>query len=144
MERKATTVAAYLSALPPDRRAALETVRQLILTSLPAGYEEVLQYGMLAYVVPLQTFPSGYLGRKTEPLPYICLASQKNYMTLHMMGLYGQGQSEFRTRYEATGKRLDLGKACIRFKKVEDLALGVIRKEVARWPVKKWIEVCVR
>ena len=143
MKSKASTVEEYLEGLPEDRRAAIQAVRKVILKNLPKGYEEVLQYGMLGYVVPLKVFPSGYLNRKNEPLPYICLASQKNYMSIYMMSVYGDAEAEFRKEYQATGKRLDMGKCCVRFRKLEDLPLDVIGKAVARYPMKKWIEICV-
>jgi hypothetical protein len=143
MKSKASTVEEYLSGLPEDRRAAILAVRKVILKNLPKGYEEVLQYGVLGYVVPLKVFPSGYLNRKNEPLPYICLASQKNYMSIYMMSVYGDAEAKFRKEYKATGKRLDMGKCCVRFRKLEDLPLDVIGKAVARYPMKKWIEICV-
>ena len=143
MKSKASTVKEYLAGLPEDRRAAIQAVRKVILKNLPKGYEEVLQYGVLGYVVPLKVFPSGYLNRKNEPLPYICLASQKNYMSIYMMSVYGDAEAEFRKEYQATGKRLDMGKCCVRFRKLEDLPLDVIGKAIARYPMKKWIEICV-
>ena len=142
MKSKAASIDEYLAQLPPERRAAIEVLREVIRKNLPEGYEEVLQYGIIGYVVPLKAFPAGYLNRKNEPLPYVCLASQKNYMTIHLMSVYGPGEAEFRKSYEATGKRLDMGKACVRFRKVEDLALDVIAKTIARYPVAKWIEIC--
>jgi hypothetical protein len=144
MKSKAATVEEYLEQLPEDRRAAMQAVRKVILKHLPRGYEEVMQYGMLGYVVPLKVFPAGYLNRKSEPLPYICLGSQKNYMSIYMMSVYGEAESEFRKEYKATGKRIDMGKCCVRFRKLEDLPLDVIGKAVARWPMKKWIEICTR
>ena len=143
MKSKASTVEEYLAGLPEDRRAAIQAVRKVILKNLPKGYEEVLQYGVLGYVVPLKVFPSGYLNRKNEPLPYIALASQKNYMSIYMMSVYGDAEAKFREEYQATGKRLDMGKCCVRFRKLEDLPLDVIGKAIARYPMKKWIEICV-
>ena len=143
MKSKASTVEEYLAALPEDRLAAIQAVRKVILKNLPKGYEEVLQYGVLGYVVPLKVFPSGYLNRKNEPLPYIALASQKNYMSIYMMSVYGDAEAKFREEYQATGKRLDMGKCCVRFRKLEDLPLDVIGKAVARYPIKKWIEICM-
>jgi hypothetical protein len=142
MKSKASTVDEYLAQLPEDRRDAIKSVRNVIKKHLPKGYEEVVQYGMIGYVVPLKTFPAGYLNRKNEPLPYICLASQKNYMSIYMMSVYGPAEAEFRQEYESTGKRLDMGKCCVRFRKLDDLPLEVIGKAVARYPVKKWIEIC--
>src|SRR5688500_15526187 len=83
------SVSEYLAALPAERKQALSKVRRLIKKHLPAGYAETMQYGMIAYVVPLATFPEGYLGKKDVPLPYLCLASQKSHMAVYLMGLYG-------------------------------------------------------
>jgi hypothetical protein len=143
MKSKAATVKEYLAQLPEDRRQAIEAVRKVILKNLPKGYEEVVQYGMLGYVVPLKAFPGGYLNRKNEPLPYICLGSQKNYMSLYMMSVYGNTQSAewFRKAYKESGKRLDMGKSCVRFRKLDDLPLDVIAKAIALIPMKKWIEI---
>lgn len=142
MKSTATTVEEYLQKLPQDRRQAIEVVRQVILKHLPEGYEEVLQYGMLGYVVPLSAFPPGYLYRKNEPVPYVCLASQKNYMSIYLMSVYGDAEGDFRKQYAATGKKLDMGKSCVRFKKVEDLALDVIGPAVAKWPMETFIGIC--
>ena len=142
MKSTATTVEEYLEKLPKDRREPIETVREIILKNLPTGYQEVLQYGMLGYVIPLSAFPAGYLNRKNEPVPYVCLASQKNYMSIYLMSVYGDAEGEFRKQYKATGKKLDMGKSCIRFKKLDDLALDVIGQAVAKWPMKKFIAIC--
>lgn len=142
MKSKATTIEGYLEGLPEDRQDAIRAVRRVILKRLPKGYQEVVQYGMLGYVVPLEKFPAGYLNRKNEPLPYICLASQKNYMSIYMMSVYGEAEAEFRRQYAATGKRLDMGKCCMRFKKLDDLPLEVIGNAVARYPVSQWVAVC--
>ena len=142
MKSKATSVEDYLEQLPADRREAMAAVRKVILKHLPKGYEEVMQYGMLGYVVPLSSFPAGYLNRKNEPIPYVCLASQKNYMALYLMSVYGDAEGEFRKEYLATGKKLDMGKSCVRFKKLEDLPLDVIGKAVAKWPMQKFIGIC--
>jgi hypothetical protein len=142
MKSKATTVKGYLEQLPEDRRTAMQAVRKVILKHLPKGYEEVVQYGMLGYVVPLKIFPAGYLNRKTEPIPYVCLGSQKNYMSIYLMSVYGDVEGEFRKEYKATGKRLDMGKSCVRFRKVEDLALDVIGKAVKKWPMKDFVAMC--
>lgn len=151
MKSTATTVEEYLDELPKDRREAIEAVREIILKNLPKGYQEVLQYGMLGYVVPLSAFPAGHLNRKNEPVPYVCLASQKNYMSIYLTtvgapwiarGVSGDTEGEFRKQYKATGKKLDMGKSCIRFKKLDDLAQNVIAQTVAKWPMKKFIATC--
>lgn len=107
------------------------------MASLPDGYDEGIQYGMISYHVPLARFEQTYNGR---PLAYIGLANQKNYMSLYLMGVYGDAESDFRERFTATGRRLDMGKSCVRFKRLDDLPLEVIADEVARLPVDRFIE----
>jgi hypothetical protein len=143
MQSKAKTVSEYLAGLPPDRRKAIEQVRAVIRKHLPKGYEEIMQYGMIGYAVPLSIYPPGYHCKKDEPLPFILLASQKNHMALYMFCLYmnKKDQAWFEKEYKASGKKLDMGKSCLRFKKPEDLALDVIGKAIARMPVKKHIEI---
>jgi hypothetical protein len=143
MQSKAKTVSQYLAELPADRRKAIEQVRKMILKNLPKGYEEIMQYGMIGYAVPLSLYPQGYHCRKDEPLPFISLASQKNNLAIYMFCLYldKKDAARFQKEYEASGKKLDMGKSCIRFKKPEDLALDVIGKAIARSPVKKHIEI---
>lgn len=137
----AKTAADYLRALPEDRRAALEAVRQVILAHLPEGYEEGIQCGMIAYVVPHRLYPPGYHCDPRQPLQYAALGSQKNYMSLHLMTVYGDPATAewFRKAYVASGKKLDMGKACVRFKKLEDLPLDVIGQAIARVPVKAYL-----
>ena len=147
MQSKATTVAAYLASLPADRRAALEQVRAVILKNLdtgPAGksgFVEGMGYGMMGYSVPHSVFPPGYHCDPRQPLPYAGLASQKGYMSLYLMCIYGHGETEswFRKEWAKSGKKLDMGKCCIRFKKVEDLALDAIAAVIKRVTVKKYL-----
>lgn len=143
MQSKATTVEAYLDELPEDRREAIETVRQVIKTNMDQGYEEGMQYGMISYFVPHRLYPAGYHCDPSQPLPFVCLASQKNYMSLYMSCLYADetGGEWFRKAWQKTGKKIDMGKSCLRFKKVEDLALDVIAVAIRRMPVRKHIEV---
>lgn len=130
----------YLAALPEDRRGALMAVRAMILKNLPAGYEEGIQYGMIGYFVPHRLYPSGYHCNPKEPLPFLALASQKNHMSLHMMFVYtGQSEDAFRAAWGATGKKLDMGKSCVRFKKVDDLALDVIAEWIRNATVDKFV-----
>lgn len=138
---KPATVAAYLSALPPDRRKALQAVRKTIRANLDKAYEEGIQYGMIGYFVPHKLYPAGYHADPKQPLPFVGLASQKNYLALYMMCLYCDPKhlAWFKTSWAKTGKRLDMGKSCVRFKKVEDLALDVIGEVIARVPAKKFI-----
>lgn len=127
---KATTVEEYLGELPDDRRVAISEVRRVILDNLPEGYVETMNWGMIAYEIPLETQPDTYNG---QPLAYAALASQKNYMSLYLWGVYGDesAAATFRERYEATGKRLDMGKSCVRFRRVDDLPLDVIADTIA-------------
>ncbi|MBM4069128.1 MAG: DUF1801 domain-containing protein [Planctomycetes bacterium] len=143
VQSRAVTVAEYLAGLPEDRRTAIEAVRAVILKNLPRGFEERMSYGMIGYVVPHSLYPPGYHCDPQLPLPFACLASQKNHMAVYLMSIYGDKTTEdwFIKEYKATGKKLDMGKSCIRFKKLDDLPLELIGKVIARVPVKKWIEV---
>jgi hypothetical protein len=141
MQSKAKTASEYIKSLPADRQVAIKAVRGTILKNLPKGYEETMAYGMITYVVPLKLYPAGYGENKNVPLPYLSLASQKNHMALYMMCIYGEGEDRFKKDYLATGKKLDMGKGCVRFKKLEDLPLAMIGKTVARFPVKKFVDI---
>ena len=137
----ASTVSEYLAALPADRREALNEVRRGINRALPPGYKEGIQFGMISWFVPLSTYPAGYGSNKKEPLPLISLASKKNYMALHMVCFYGQPalREWFTAQYAKTGKKLNMGQGCLRFKTLPELALDVVEKTVARLPVKDYI-----
>ena len=141
MISKARTVDEYLDELAADRRAAIQAVRQVILKNLGEGYEEGMQYGMIGYYVPHGIYPAGYHCDPKQPLPFASLASQKNHMAVYLMCLYGGADQEawFRQEWAKTGKKLDMGKSCIRFKKLEDLPLELIGKSIARVPVKTFI-----
>lgn len=130
----------YLKALPDDRQTAINAVRDVILANLPAGYEETVQHGMICYVIPLETYPVTY---NKLPLMFAGLASQKNYMTVHLMNIYGNPADEewFVERYKTTGKKLNMGKACVRFKTLEDLPTDLIGEAVARTPVASYIQL---
>lgn len=140
MQSKASTVAQYLKELPADRRAAIEAVRAVIIKNLDPLYEEGMQYGMIGYYVPHSVYPPGYHCDPKQPLPFICLASQKNYMSVYLGCVYGpEREKPFREAWAKTGKKLDMGKSCVRFKKVEDLALDVIGDTIRRLPARKFI-----
>jgi Domain of unknown function (DU1801) len=149
MQAKASTVTEYIAALPDDRRMAIETLRKVILKNLGAGYEEGMQYGMIGYYMPHKIFPAGYHTDPKQPLPFAALASQKNYISLYLMGVYcGCGDNAtdetpdarwFRDAWANTGKKLDMGKACVRFKKIENVALDVVGAAIKRIPVKSYI-----
>lgn len=134
MQSKAKTVAQYLKELPPDRRESIAAVRKLILDNLPKGYEEIMNYGMIGYVVPHSIYPAGYHCDPSLPLPFAGLASQKNYMSVYLM-IYGENADWFRKEYEKTGKKMDLGVCCVRFKKLDDLPLDLVGRVVKRIPV---------
>lgn len=141
MQSKAATVAEYLASLPEDRRSALQAVRKVILDNLDKQYAEGMSYGMIGYAVPHSVYPPGYHCNPAQPLPFAGLASQKGHMSLYLMCLYGDSTHEawFRGEWAKTGKKLDMGKSCIRFKKVEDVALDVVAEAIRRVPVKAYI-----
>ena len=119
----ASTVAQYLAALPADRRAALSAVRKVINENLPDGYEEGIQFGMIGWYVPLSLYPAGYGENPKVPLSFVALASQKSGMVLHFLCFYGHPtlSTWFTSEYKKSGKKLDMGKGCVRFKSLEDL-----------------------
>lgn len=136
----ATTVDAYLDELPEKRRREIARVREMILARLPAGYRESMNFGMISYEIPLERYPATYNGK---PLGYIALAAQKNYNALYLMGVYGDGVQEVRLRkaFDNAGKKLDMGKSCVRFKEADDLALDVIGDLIASMPPEAFIEM---
>lgn len=135
----APTVENYLDELPDDRRMAVEAIRKVILENLPDGYEEAMNWGMISYQVPLERYPDTYNG---QPLGFVALASQKNHMSLYLMCVYADSKAEewLRVEFEKRGKKLDMGKSCLRFKKLDDLPVDVIGQLVSRTPVDKTIE----
>ena len=143
MQSQAKTVEEYLASLPEDRREAIAAVRKVILENLGTGYEEGMQYGMIGYYVPHKIFPAGYHCDPKQPLPFACLASQKNYMSLYLGSVYGDSEhaQQFRREWAETGKKLDMGKSCIRFKRADDLPLDTIGDIVAAVPMARWIEI---
>ena len=138
VKNKSTTPAEYLKSLPEERRAVISSMRDLILKHLPKGYQETINWGMLSYEIPLEQYPDTYNG---QPLSYLCLAAQKNYCVLHAMCIYGDAKREawLRSEFKKAGKKLDMGKACIRFKNLEDLPLDAIAQMVAAIPPEKYI-----
>ncbi len=141
MTSKAATVGEYLAELPDDRRKAIEAVRATILANLPEGYAEGMQYGMIGYFVPHSAYPKGYHCDPRQPLPYASLASQKNHMALYLMAIYGDPDEAawFREAWTAAGNRLDMGKACVRFRRIEDVPLDVVAQAIARVPAAEFI-----
>jgi hypothetical protein len=141
MQSKARTVSEYLAAQPQDRREILQAVRKVILDNLDKDYEEGMQYGMIGYYVPHRVYAAGYHCDPRQPLPFAFVAAQKNYLSLYLMCVYGNhDHSEwFKQAWAKTGKKLDMGKSCIRFKKLDDLALDVIGEAIRRVPARKYI-----
>jgi hypothetical protein len=131
MQSDADSVEAYLAELPEDRREIVAAVRSVVLEHLPPGFEEGMQYGMIGYYVPHERYPVTHNG---QPLGVAALASQKRHLSLYLMGIYGDdGESSwFRERWSGTGKKLDMGKSCVRFKRLDDLALDVVGEAIAR------------
>lgn len=131
MQSDAKTVDEYLRQLPEDRREVVEKVRAVILENLPEGYEEVMNWGMITYQVPLAAKPDTY---NKQPLMYAALASQKNHMAIYLTNIYTSesASTEFEKAYRATGKRYDVGKSCVRFRKLEDLPLDLIGNAIAQ------------
>ena len=141
MQSKAKTVDAYLDGLPDDRREAISAIRKVILKYLPRGYEEGMQWGMPSYFVPHSAYPAGYHCQPDQPLPFVGLASQKNHMAFYGFGLYIDEEQArwFADEWKKAGKKLDMGKSCVRFKKLDDVALDVIGRAIKRLPVKQYI-----
>jgi uncharacterized protein YdhG (YjbR/CyaY superfamily) len=146
VQSKATSVKDYLAELPQERRAALQAVREVILENLDHEFEEGMQYGMIGYYVPHSVYPPGYHCDPRQPLPFANLASQKNHMALYLMCVYGDQnhRTRFETEWKKAGKKLDMGKSCVRFKKLDDLALGVIGETIRQVSARKYIENCER
>ena len=130
----ASTVESYLAELPAERREALEAVREVILANLPQGYEECMVFGMIGYVIPLSRYPKTY---NNQPLALAALASQKRHMAVYLNNVYGDPETLewFTSAYEASGKRLDMGKSCVRFTKLANLPLELIGETIARTSV---------
>jgi hypothetical protein len=130
MQSPAETVDQYLASLSAERRRVLSEVRDVVRRNLPKGFEESMRGGAITYEVPLARYPKTY---NTKPLSYAALAAQKNYYALYLMSVYGDPGRErsFRSAFEKAGKKLDMGKSCVRFKRLEDLPLDVIGQTIA-------------
>lgn len=139
VQSKASTPEEYLAQLPADRREVVAALREVVLANLPDGYEESMTWGMLSYEIPLSRYPETY---NKKPLAYAALAAQKNYFSLYLMSVYSDSEEEtaLQRDFEAAGKRLDMGKSCVRFKKLEDLPLDVIGRVIAATPVDAHIQ----
>lgn len=144
MQSNASSPDEYMENIPEERRAAMTELRQTILDNLPQGFEECMNYGMIGYVVPHATYPDGYHCDPKLPLPFINLASQKNYIALYHMGLYANKKllKWFQEAYPQHSKtRLDMGKSCIRFKKPEHIPFELIAELMQKMTVEDWVEM---
>jgi hypothetical protein len=130
---KASTVEQYLEELPPERRAVVSRVRDLVRRNLPKGYDETMAFGMIGYGIPLSRYPRTYNG---QPLGYVALAAQKNYYALYLMGPYMNGEQgqALADAFKRAGKKMDMGKSCLRFKSLDDLPLDAIGRVIASTP----------
>jgi hypothetical protein len=141
--RPAGSVEEYLNSLESVRRHVVEAVRDVVNQALPDGYEEHIAYGMIGWSVPLERYPDTYNGK---PLNYVALAAQKRYYSLYLNAVYAGSVAEgaLRDRWESTGRKLDMGKSCLRFKRLDDLDLDVISDVVAATPVDEFIALYER
>jgi hypothetical protein len=134
---KAATVEQYLQELPDDRRAVVSAVRDVVVRNLPAGYREAMGFGMITWGIPLEDYPDTYNG---QPLGYAALAAQKNYYALYVMTYMDPTREKWlRDEFNKAGKKLDMGKSCLRIKKLEDLPLDVIGQLIASTPPAEFI-----
>ena len=138
MQSNAATVEDYLAELPEDRREAISAVRDAVNANLPAGYREAMAFGMIGWGIPLDVYPDTYNG---QPLALAGLASQKRHMALYLMSVYGDAELEawFRAQYAERGLRLDMGRSCVRFTRLEQVPLDVIGEVVRRVPPEELI-----
>jgi uncharacterized protein YdhG (YjbR/CyaY superfamily) len=143
MQSKATTVDAYIAELPEDRQKAVSKLRSIIKKKLPRGFKEGMGYGMIGWSVPHSIYPAGYHCTPTDPLPFMGLASQKNFIALYHMGIYADPTllKWFQDAHaKASTKKLDMGKSCIRFKKPEDIPFELIGELASKISVEDWIK----
>lgn len=141
---KPTTVKEYISQVPEDRKAAFKKLRDIILKNLPKGFEEGISYGMPSFHVPLSTYPDGYHCKKDTPLPFANLANQKNFIAVYHMGMYAQPAIKewFEKEYAERCKyKLDMGKSCVRLKKVDDIPYDLIGELFQKMSLKDWIKL---
>ncbi len=144
---KPTTVSQYVAAVPAERQAAFKKLRKTVKANIPAGFEETMNYGMIGYVVPHKTYPDGYHCDPSLPLPFANIANQKNFIALYHMGLYSDKKlyDWFVKEYAKTcSHKLDMGKSCIRFKKIDEIPYELIGELLTRVSVSDWIRTYER
>ncbi len=143
MQSKATTVDQYLAELPEDRQKAISQLRKVIKKNMPKGFQETMGYGMIGYVVPHSKYPAGYHCNPKDPLPFMNVASQKNFIAVYHMGVYADPKllKWFTDAHaKSSPKKLDMGKSCIRYKKPEDIPYELIGELASKITVDDWIE----
>lgn len=138
MQTAAKTPEEYIQSLPKERGDAIAVIRKVILQNLPLGYVENMNWGMISYEIPLETYPNTY---NKKPLMYAALASQKNYVSVYLTNVYMNGELDiwFRDEFQKTGLKLDMGKSCLRLKDLDNLPLELIGKAIARTSVEEYI-----
>lgn len=144
MISQAETPEQYIRELPEERRPVIKNIRSVILENLPSGFEETMSYGMIGYVVPHSVYPDGYHADPALPLPFMNLASQKNHIALYHSGIYSDEELKdwFTSEYNNTvGKKPDMGKSCIRFKKTDSIPLKLIGDLASKMTAEEWIEL---
>lgn len=142
MQSKATTPDQYISELPEDRKEVISKLREVILKNIPKGFEERMNYGMLGYVVPHSIYPDGYHCDTSLPLPFMNLASQKNFVAVYHMGIYSDPKllEWFTNEYPKHSKyKLDMGKSCMRFKRMNDIPYELIGELASKMTTDDWI-----
>jgi len=142
MQSKATSPEQYIEELPEDRKSAIQKLRKIIVENIPVGFKEEMSYGMIGYVVPHEIYPSGYHCTPKLPLPFMNIASQKNFVALYHMGIYADSKllEWFVSEYPKHSKyKLDMGKSCIRFKKMDGIPYQLIEELVSKITVEEWI-----
>jgi hypothetical protein len=144
MQSKSTTVTAYMQEVPEERRKIIEALRKVIKQNLPKGFEEQMNYGMIGYVVPHTLYPGGYHCKPSDPLPFMNIASQKNFIVIYHMGMYAD-PSLLKWFTEAYAQRvkgkLDMGKSCIRFKKPDQIPVDLIGELASKMSPQQWIQL---
>jgi uncharacterized protein YdhG (YjbR/CyaY superfamily) len=144
MQSRVTNVSDYIKEIPLDKKETFEELRNTIKNSIPKGFEEQMSYGMVGYVVPHALYPKGYHCDPKLPLPFVSIASQKNFIALYHMGIYANPAllKWFVDEYPKHSKgKLDMGKSCIRFKKTDDIPLKLIKELIKKMTTKEWIEL---
>ena len=144
MTSDAKTPEEYINALPPERKEAISKLRKIIVENLPKGFSETIDYGMIGYVVPHSIYPNGYHCKPETPLPFMSLASQKNFVAVYHMGVYAHKEllDWFVNEYpKHCSRKLDMGKSCVRFKKIEEIPYELIGELASKMTTEEWIDI---